>query len=112
MSFLYSYNVEPPLRNNYADTEGQQFELNELSFDQAKLNFRFEKNDIPILAELLGLPKQIRTGTKNNVNRTIVFLPYKRWDSHYLEICCLSSDPDEKYKFSTLGVVTASRPLE
>jgi hypothetical protein len=52
------------LRNNYVDAERQQFELNEISFDQAKINFRFEKNDIPILAELLGLPKQIRTGTR------------------------------------------------
>jgi hypothetical protein len=58
------------LRNNYVDAERQQFELNEISFDQAKINFRFEKNDIPILAELLGLPKQIRTGTRNNVDRT------------------------------------------
>jgi hypothetical protein len=53
-----------PLRNNYVDAERQQFELNEISFDQAKINIRFEKNDIPILAELLGLPKQIRTGTR------------------------------------------------
>jgi hypothetical protein len=58
------------LRNNYVDAERQQFELNEISFDQAKINFRFEKNDIPILAELLGLPEQIRTGTRNNVDRT------------------------------------------
>jgi hypothetical protein len=59
-----------PLRNNYVDAERQQFELNEISFDQAKINIRFEKNDIPILAELLGLPEQIRTGTRNNVDRT------------------------------------------
>jgi hypothetical protein len=58
------------LRNNYVDAERQQFELNEISFDQVKINFRFEKNDIPILAELLGLPEQIRTGTRNNVDRT------------------------------------------
>jgi hypothetical protein len=58
------------LRNNYVDAERQQFELNEISFDQAKINIRFEKNDIPILAELLGLPEQIRTGTRNNVDRT------------------------------------------
>jgi hypothetical protein len=59
-----------PLRNNYVDPERQQFDLNEISFDQAKLNFRFEKNDIPILAELLGLPEQIITSTRNNVDRT------------------------------------------
>jgi hypothetical protein len=59
-----------PLRNNCVDPERQQFDLNEISFDQAKLNFRFEKNDIPILAELLGLPEQIITSTRNNVDRT------------------------------------------
>jgi hypothetical protein len=39
-------------------------------------------------------------------------LPYKRWGSNDLEICCLSNDPDEKYKFSTLGAVSASSHLE
>jgi hypothetical protein len=39
-------------------------------------------------------------------------------NEHYLtkgnhfEICCLSSDPDENSKFSTLGAVSASRRLE
>jgi hypothetical protein len=44
-----------------------RFNLNEISNEEAKGNFRFEKQDIPILARLLEIPNLIRTESRNVV---------------------------------------------
>jgi hypothetical protein len=47
-----------------------RFNLNEISNEEAKGNFRFEKQDIPILARLLEIPNLIRTESRNVVEGT------------------------------------------
>lgn len=45
-----------------------QFNLNELSDEDIKLNFRFERNDLERLVQMLRLPNEIRTDTRNKVS--------------------------------------------
>lgn len=48
--------------------ERREFSLEEMTEENVKLNFRFEKGDIPRLVNAIGIPPEIMTNTRNKVN--------------------------------------------
>ncbi|XP_031338915.1 uncharacterized protein LOC116167616 [Photinus pyralis] len=50
------------------NNNGVVFNLEEWSDDEAKVHFRFTKNDIRRLVQILGLPNEIRTYTRNRIS--------------------------------------------
>ena len=47
----------------------QRFNLDEIQEPECKAEFRFNKNDIPVLAEVLGLPKSFRYSQRTVANK-------------------------------------------
>ena len=47
----------------------QRFDLDEIQEPECKAEFRFNKNDIPVLAEVLGLPETFRCSQRTAANK-------------------------------------------
>ena len=47
----------------------QRFNLDEIQEPECKAEFRFNKNDIPVLAEVLGLPETFRCSQRTVANK-------------------------------------------
>ena len=47
----------------------QRFDLDEIQEPECKAEFRFNKNDIPVLAEVLGLPETFRCSQRTVANK-------------------------------------------
>ena len=47
----------------------QRFNLDEIQEPECKAEFRFNKNDIPVLAEVLGLPETFRWSQRTVENK-------------------------------------------
>ena len=47
----------------------QRFNLDEIQEPECKAEFRFNKNDIPVLAEVLGLPETFRWSQRTVANK-------------------------------------------
>lgn len=60
-------------RNNIIirSEEYGRFNLEDLTANECKLNFRFEREDIPILARALGLPAEIEAPGRYAVSRKL-----------------------------------------